>query len=149
MPLREKDFSLLLKMLGKQGPTYWAYRLPPRTAESMKKWIPENITRCSIPINFFNERREVGKGRDIAMFGKSSIEDFVKFRLSLLLRLRIADHRQKESSDCRSSRIRSPWYMLFNRKGCKMDGLTYIRLGGNIFQQVDVLVRDVGILDIS
>ena len=48
---------------------------------------------CSIPINFFNKCREVGKRREIAMFGKSSIEDLVKFCLSLLLHIGIADHR--------------------------------------------------------
>ena len=30
-----------------------------------------------------------------------------------------------------------------------MGGLTQIRLDGNIFQQIDVLVRDVGMLDFS
>ena len=77
-------------------------------------------------MNFFNERREVGKGREIAMFGKSSIEDFVKFCLSLLLHLGIADHRQEKSSDCRSSGIRSRWGIASltkeGEKACKMGG---------------------------
>jgi len=52
----------------------------------------------TVPINFLDERREVWKRLNIAMFGKHSIQDFVQFFLSLLLRLRIAYHRQEERS---------------------------------------------------
>jgi hypothetical protein len=66
--------------------------------EIVKEWIGEE--NRSIPIDFFNERREVGEGNDIAMFGKPSIENFIELCLSLLLYLGIADHRQKKSSKC-------------------------------------------------
>ena len=51
-----------------------------------------------------NDRWEVGKGKDIAMFRKSSIEDIV-----LIMHLGKADHRQKENSDCRNSGVFSCW----------------------------------------
>ena len=47
-------------------------------------------------MNLFNECGEIGKGREIAMFWESSIEDFIKFCLSLFLHLGIADHLQKK-----------------------------------------------------
>ena len=50
----------------------------------------------TVPINFLDERREVWERLNIAMFGKHSVQDFVQFFLSLLLRFRIADHRQEE-----------------------------------------------------
>jgi hypothetical protein len=55
--------------------------------------LEENLTA---PIHFLDERREVWQRLNIAMFGKYSIQDFVQFFLSLLLRLRIAHHRQEE-----------------------------------------------------
>ena len=86
------------------------------------------------------------------MFGKSSIEDFVKFCLSLLLRFGIANHRQKECPNCRSSGIFSGCGIApsSKKKGItvQMVGLTQIHLDGNIFQQINVLVRGVGILDL-
>ena len=60
-------------------------------------------------MNLFNEYGEIGKGREIAMFWESSIEDFIKFCLSLFLHLGIADHRQEKSSNRRSSSICSRW----------------------------------------
>jgi len=51
-----------------------------------------------LPINFLDERREVWKRLNVAMFGKYSIQDFVQFFLSLPLCLGIADHRQEERS---------------------------------------------------
>ena len=77
------------------------------TTINRKQWILE--ANIIIPINFFNECRDVGKGREIAMFGKPAIEDFVKFCLCLRLGLGIANHRQKECSNCRSSGICSRW----------------------------------------
>jgi len=50
----------------------------------------------TVPINFLDERREVWKRLNIAMFGKHSIQDFVEFFLGLFLHLGIADHRQEE-----------------------------------------------------
>ena len=98
-----------------QEPTCWGYRLPPRRSRST--FSKRNQTkRCRIPINFFNKRRDVGKRKEITMFRKSSIEDIVKFCLSLLLDLGIADHRQKESSDCRSCGICSRWSIASSTK---------------------------------
>ena len=48
------------------------------------------------PINFLDERQEVWKRLNIAVFGKPSIQDLVEFVLSVLLHLGIADHRQEE-----------------------------------------------------
>ena len=56
-------------------------------------------------MDFFNECREVGKRSDIVMLGKTSIENFVKFCLSLLLNLGIADHRQEKSGLVRAFHI--------------------------------------------
>ena len=61
---------------------------------SMRQRILE--ANFTVPINFLDERREVWKRLNIVMSGKHSLQDFIQFFLSLLLRLRIADHRQEE-----------------------------------------------------
>ena len=136
-PLDETRVSTCYYVRNEQleGPTQWHYRLPSRNTVNGKQWILEG--NCSIPINFFNECWEVGKGSDITMFRKSSFEDIVKFCLGLLLHLGIAGHRQEKGSDCRSSGICSRWgiALLTKKRGerCNMGGLTQIRLDGNIF----------------
>jgi hypothetical protein len=60
--------------------TEWCYRLPSGSNRNMfsvkQRMLKENFT---VPIYFLDERREVWKRDNIAMFGKPSIEDSVEF----------------------------------------------------------------------
>ena len=91
-----------------------------------------------MPINFFNEYREVWKGRGNRYVPEVSMEDFVKFCLSLL------PHITK-----RNFRLPKQWYplpgifSLNQKRGCKMGGLTQIHLDLD-GQHLYVLVRGVG-----
>ena len=80
------------------------------------KGLPSGITGCQLETQLTrnnersnrlqhtdNDRWEVGKGKDIAMFRKSSIEDIV------LMHLGKADHHRKKNSDRQSSGVFCCW----------------------------------------